>query len=435
MKLPSHVAPLAKLAAPLVMSMSTVTILQVIDAIVLGHHSETAVAAMGPSSLAIILVQGVLFGTTGYAGTWAATARGAGDTSGERRAAWLGMKLSLAFGITALLAAWPLGLVFFHLGHAPEVASGEAIYFRVLVAGSVFPVLSAALSGWLSGIGRTRDAFLVSLVSFAVNTVLTPPLALGWFGLPALGLLGAALGTVAAQAAAVVVLLETFRRADGFRHPEERVAAPGRLREFLGLALPQGLRISVELLAWTVFLVFIGRLGTEPLAASSIAFRINGMAFFPALGIGQAAAILVAQARGAGKLSEIRPIAFQALGLGAIWMTAFAAAFLLFPGLLLDLFEISHPETRRMGVVILRFVAFYCLFDAANVILASVLSALGDTRWTLWVFLGGSTAFIAGLGVADHARTDVSVHWALATLFVVGTALAWLGRFQAKAPR
>lgn len=435
MKLPGHVAPLARLAAPLVMSMSTVTVLQVIDAIVLGHHSETSVAAMGPASLAIILVQGVLFGTTGYAGTFAATAHGAGDTSGERRAAWLGMKLSLGFGLLALLAAWPLGWIFFHLGHAPEVASGEAVYFRVLVAGSVFPVLSSALSGWLSGIGRTRDAFLVSLVSFVVNIVLTPPLALGWFGLPALGLLGAALGTVAAQAVAVLVLLEVFRRADGFQFPAERVAPPGRLREFLGLALPQGLRISVELLAWTVFLVFIGRLGTEPLAASSIAFRINGMAFFPALGIGQAAAILVAQARGAGKLSDIRPIAFQALGLGAIWMTTFAAAFLLFPRFLLDLFEISHAETRRMGVVILRFVAFYSLFDAANVILASVLSALGDTRWTLWVFLGGSATFIAGLAVADHFRTDVSVHWTLATAFVVGTAVCWLLRFRSRAPR
>lgn len=426
---PTHAGALLRLAAPLILSMSTVTILQVIDAVVLGHHSEAAVAAMGPASFAVILVQGLLFGTAGYAGTLVATAFGANDPARVRRSTWMGLRFSAWTGIAALLLAWPLGEVFLHLGHAPETASGEALYFRTLVAGSVLPTLNAALSGWLAGIGRTRVSFLVSLGAFAANILVAPPLVLGWFGLPRMGLLGAAIATLVAQAVSLAAFALLFHRADGFRHPVDRVAEPGEMRSFLGLAVPQGLRISVELLAWTVFLAFVGRLGTEALAASSIAFRINGLAFFPALGLGQAAGILVAQARGGERGGDIRPIAFQALALGELWMLGFAGIFLFLPGPLLDVFDVAHPLTRADGILILRFVAFYCLFDAANVILASVLSSLGDTRWTLVVFLVATTMFIGVLGIADANHASVGVLWAMATIFVIATAIAWVWRF------
>jgi len=426
----NHVGPLLRLAAPLILSGSTITILQAIDAVAVGHHSEIGVAAMGPSSLAVILVQGLLFGTSGYAGTLAATAHGAGDAAGVRRATWLGIRFALWTGLAALLLAWPLGSLFGVLGHAPAIAAEEMVFFRVLVAGSVLPTLSAALSGWLAGVGRTRHSFHASLVAFAVASVLSPALVLGWLGLPRLGLLGAALATLAAQACSTAFLLFHFHRADGFRHPGERRHGRREWSGFLGLALPQGLRIATELLAWTAFLAFVGRLGAEPLAASSIAFRINGLAFFPALGLGQAAAILAAQARGAGRLADIRPIAWQALLVGEVWMGLFAAAFVAVPAGLLELFGVTSATTLAHGVLILRFVAGYSLFDAANVILASVLAALGDTRWTLVVFLAATSAFLAGLFLLDHFEAGTAPLWSAATVFVFGTAIAWVWRFE-----
>lgn len=427
---PSHMGRILHLATPLVLSSSTVTILQLIDAIAIGRHSEEALAAMGPSSMAVVLVQSLLFGTSGYAATFVARAFGAGDTSAERRSAWLGIHFSIWAGLALLLFAWPLGSIFFHIGHAPALAEGEALYFRILAAGSFFPAITAGLSGWLSARGKTLEASAYSLVSFLVNALLAPPLVLGLFGLPRLGLAGAAFATLSAQAVCTALLLRSFHQSDGFRHVAERSIPWKEMRAFLFVAAPQGMRIAVELLAWSAFLVFLGRLGVEQLAASSIAFRINGMAFFPALGLGQAAGILVAQAVGAGRDSDIAPISWQALFLAEFWMLSFALLFLLAPRPLLALFHVVNPDTVGHGVIILRFVAIYCIFDAANVIVASVLAALGDTRWTLGVFLVATTAFIASLFIADARFPTVATEWSLATIFVISTAITWLVRLR-----
>lgn len=78
----NHVPRLLKLAVPMILSSSAIMMMQIIDAIVLSRHSSEAVAAMGPSGLAVILFQGFMFGTAGYAGTFVAHCHGRGDTQG-----------------------------------------------------------------------------------------------------------------------------------------------------------------------------------------------------------------------------------------------------------------------------------------------------------------------------------------------------------------
>lgn len=426
----SHTGRILRLAAPLILSASTVTVQQLIDAIAIGRHSEEALAAMGPSSMAVILVQSLLFGTSGYVSAFVARAFGADNPPAERRSAWLGIHFSLWAGMAMLALAWPLGGIFHHLGHAPPLAEGEALYFRILVAGSFFPAITASLSGWLSARNRTIEASAYSIASFLVNAVFAPLLVLGLFGFPRMGLAGAAIATLCAQAACTALLLRSFHKSDGFRRASERRIPWREMRAFLSLAFPQGMRIAVELLAWSAFLIFVGRLGIEELAASSIAFRINGMAFFPTLGLGQAAGILVAQAIGAGRDQDIAPITWQALGIAELWMLAFGLLFLFAPRPLLALFHVVNPATIEHGVLILRFVAVYCIFDAANVIVASILAALGDTRWTLGVFLVATSSFLLALFFADAFSPDVALEWALATTFVISTAIAWLLRLR-----
>ena len=79
-----HVPRLLKLAGPMILSTSAITFMQIIDAIVLSRHSSESVAAIGPSGLAVILFQGFLFGTAGYAGTFVAHCHGRGDAHGVR---------------------------------------------------------------------------------------------------------------------------------------------------------------------------------------------------------------------------------------------------------------------------------------------------------------------------------------------------------------
>ena len=431
-----HVPGLLKLALPLILSSSTITLMQVVDAYVLSLHSSTAVAAMGPSSLAVILFQGFLFGIASYAGTFVAHNHGRGDATGINASAWLGIQASLVSGLAALAMAWPVGSLFLLVGHEPEVARAERAYFWICMAGSLFPVLGGALAGWLAGIGRASAVTWVTFAAFAVNAVLDWGLVLGEWGLPRMGIAGAALGTVLAQAVAAGLYVTLFAMSGGLGDRLARRFRWSEFRHFLSLATPMGLRISIELAAWTAFLLILGRLGTVELAASSIAFRINGMAFFPAMGLAQAAGILVGQARGAGRDGDILPIAWQSLAVCELWLLTMAVLFATASAPLMAIFAGQGPESAAIietGSVIMKFVAAYCIIDAANIVFSGVLAAAGDTRWVARAFFFWTCAFVAALWLADALLPGLFLEWGLATLYILATAVAWTVRVQSGA--
>jgi MATE family multidrug resistance protein len=433
-----HVPRLLKLAGPMILSTSAIMMMQVIDAIVLSRYSSEAVAAIGPSGMAVILFQGFLFGTAGYAGTFVAHSHGSGDDKGVRASAWLGIHASLMAGVIALVVAWPIGQLFLLAGHEPLVARDEYTYFWICMVGSFFPVLGSALAGWLSGIGRPVVVTGVTFVSFAVNAVLAWGLVLGEWGLPAMGIAGAALATVAAQLVAASLYLLLFSRSGGLSDPVARLFRWQEFRHFLSMAAPMGLRISGELLAWTTFLMVVGRLGTIELAASSIAFRINGVAFFPALGLGQAAGILVGHARGGGQDQDVPAIAWQSLVVCEAWMLAMAILYATASEPLMTLFAGSGPDSARIvatGALLLKFVAFYCMFDAANVMIGCVLASAGDTHWLARSFLACSAIFLVLLWLISRYYPGLMAEWSLATFFVFATAVIWLFRFHTGAWR
>ncbi|MDD2310664.1 MAG: MATE family efflux transporter [Desulfuromonadaceae bacterium] len=428
-----HVPRLLKLAGPMILSTSAITFMQIIDAIVLSRHSSEAVAAIGPSGLAVILFQGFLFGTAGYAGTFVAHSHGRGDAHGVRTSTWLGIYTSLASGIVALVFAWPIAQLFFLVGHEAQVAKDESIYFWICMLGSFFPVLSGAMAGWLSGIGRPVIVTGVTFVSLVVNAVLAWGLVLGEWGLPRMGIAGAAMATVAAQTVAAILYALLFAKSGGFSDTIARRFKWEEFRRFLSLAVPMGLRISGELAAWTFFLVVVGRLGTVELAASSIAFRINGIAFFPALGLGQAAGILVGHARGAGNDDDIPAIAWQSLAVCEIWMLAMAILFTTTSGPLMSIFAGNGSESVRIvetGSMLMKFVAFYCMFDAANIMIGCVLASAGDTHWIARTFFICTSVFLVLLWLVDRIIPGLIAEWSLATIFVFATAVIWSVRFR-----
>lgn len=409
--------------------------MQVIDALVVARHSAEAVAALGTSSMAVVLVQGLLFGTAGYCGTFAAHHKGACDQPGIFRSAWLGIHTSWISGILGLILSVFLPEIFRWVGHGPEILEQEILYTRICLAGSLFPVLSAALGGWLAGIGRTGLVTGVTLASFVVNAILAWMLVLGRWGAPEMGLAGAAWATVAAQAFATLLYGVVFAAKGGLQstHPRVNLA---QMRHFLGLALPWGLRISGEVLAWTLFLVFMGRMGTVELAATTAVFRINSIAFFPALGLAQATGILVGQARGAGRDQDVPAIGIQGLIVAEGWMLVMAAAFIFGGSWLSGWFLSPGPQGAAIVALVaisLRYVALYCLFDASNVLLSAVLSATGDTRWVAKVFAAASALFLVALWCNDHFAGGYHLAWILAVVFIFSTAVAWGIRFKSGA--
>ena len=423
------------LAGPLILSMTANMVMQFVDGLFLARYSAEAVAAIGPASMASFCFGSLVSGAVGYTCVLTAQYYGAGQLTRIGSVAWQGLRLSFIAGAMAVALGWLGGPFFAWIGHAPLVQSYEAEYFRIICFGMVASFVGTTLSGFFAGRGRMLTVMYIQFGSVVLNAVLAYGLVFGRLGLPEWGVAGAAVATVVAQTLAAVVFVVAFLRKgnrtafhswQGRRRDDEMMA---RLIRF---GLPNGFRFAVEIGAWSCFLFFVGRIGTTELASTSIAWRINGVAFFPIVGLAEAVRVLVGQAQGRNNPDESAHVTWQGLLLAEVWMVGTAALFLLFPRQWYALFMGTAPGSEAvtmLGCVLLRYVAAYCLLDAVNILVCGALVAAGDTRWTLWATVAAYGVFTAGLVAADHWRLGLHAEWWLATVFVMLLAGVWLTRF------
>ena len=138
--------------------------------------------------------------------------------------------------------------------------------------------------------------------------------------------------------------------------------------------LPGGVMFFVEILAITMFMFLIGRLGKVELAASNIAFALDTVVFLPMIGFHVAAEVMVGQAIGAGKPERGIISTNNTLRLTVAYMVCMASFFVIIPETLMDIFrpggysEADFLPVKETGVILLRFVALYSLIDGLNLI-------------------------------------------------------------------
>ena len=431
-----------RLAIPLILSSTGVMIMQTMDGIFLSHYSELAIAAMGPGSLASWLAICLFVGTAGY--TSALIAQYVGANKHERVGAivWQGLYLSLFFGALVMLLSVFSTDIFRWVGHPPELVEQESQFFRVTCWGAPIFMINSALSGFFSGRGNNTPLMFIQLSGLAVNGILSYSLVFGKFGFPEWGVTGAATATVSAQVFVAVLLFLLFI----FNKDSERFGTRRSfrldmplLRKLMKFGLPAGFRMWVEILAWTAFVIYIGRIGTAEVAATSLSFRLNGLAFFPVLGFGQAISILVGQAQGQGRSDLAQRGTWRGMVLVLGYMTFASIGFWFFPIPLCNLFmtgEVAHagsidPHKIQLLIVdILKFVAIYSTLDGINLTIVSALQGAGDTSWTLIVSAILHIGFLFLLAILDYFKMGLYVEWTAATIFIMSQAVIWVWRFQ-----
>jgi MATE family multidrug resistance protein len=281
---------------------------------------------------------------------------------------------------------------------------------------------------------------LVQVAGFILNGFLSYGFIFGRFGCPAWGAPGAAVATAGAQGIVFAALAMIFLRpAHRERHWTWRARfferdLFGRLIRF---GLPEGLRFVVEMVAFTVFLFIVGRVGETELAATNIVWRLNGFAFFPLIGLARAIAVLVGHAQGLSRPELAARATYRGVLISEAWMLFTAAVFLLAPRQLMAIFNndagVAPQETEQivaLGVVLLRFVALYCVLDGLNVIFLGALQGAGDTRWTFAAACGIYTIFLGMLVAMDHYHASLYQLWGVMTFFVMAQALIWFARFR-----
>jgi MATE family multidrug resistance protein len=425
------------IAAPMIISMTGFVFLQFIDALFLSWYSSAAIAAIVPAGMASWLLISPFNGTASYTSTLVAHYIGAGREHRAFSATWQGLFFSVGASVIVALLGFIAGPLFTWAGHDPAVRVLEIEYFQIICWGGFVSIAAGAISGYFMGKGNTKVVMLANFSGFAVNTVLAYIFIFGKWGFPEMGIRGAAIATVFAQLCVLFVLAFFFLK-ERFkeRSPLACIEFDWELfTRLLRFGFPNGLRYGFEMLAWTVFIFFLGRIGPVEQAASNIAFRLNGFAFFPIIGLGYAIGILVGQSQGSKNQHMSSRVTTTGFLLAEIWMIFMATIFLVFPQQLIALFKgdthvAEFAAIISQGVIILRFVAIYSLLDACNIIFISSLQAAGDTRWTLVISVIAHVLFLSSLAMIDYFKPALWPEWLAATFFVWSIAIIWFLRFR-----
>lgn len=428
------------IAFPMILSTASWSVQHFIDRVFLTWYSTDALAASLPAGLTNFVFVSFFMGTAGYVNTFVAQYMGAGRPERVGPSLWQGVYLALLSVGAGLLVALLAEPIFQLVGHDEAIQAHEVSYFRILCYGMGPLILSTALSCFYSGRGQTWPVLWANVAAMLFNIVIDYALIFGHWGAPEMGMRGAAWATNGAalfSALIFVVLLlrpklrHTYAMLSGWRLDR---ALFGRLLRFGG---PSGVNFMLDILAFTMFILIVGRIGRLELTASNLAFNINSLAFMPLIGAGIALSTMVGQRLGANDPEAAEFCTWTGLHLALGYMGVMALFYLLVPGLFLMPYGVGAqgPEfgaARDLAMQLLRFVAFYCVFDAVYMMLTATLKGAGDTRFVMLtsVALGVFVMVLPPLVAVEYFGAGVFFVWIFICAYLAICALVFYRRFR-----
>jgi len=439
---PGGCAAVLSLAFPLILSTGSYTVQMFVDRMFLMWYSSDAMSAALPAGILAFTFVSFFMGTVSYVNTFVAQYTGAERHGRVGPAVWQGIYLAL-IGSGLIICLIPTAPAIFNwMGHEAAVRENEIVYFKIMCLGVTPVLVSSAISGFFTGRGKTWIVLYVNIVDTLVNIVLDYCLIFGNFGFPRMGIAGAAWGTIIAAACStgmyiyLFLIAENRRKYATFTGKRVDLDLFGRLLRY---GMPNGVQFMLDILAFTLFIAFIGRIDKTSLAATNIAFQIDSLAFMPMIGMGIALTAMVGQALGKNKPQLAQRATWSAFLLTYSYMALIAAGYWLVPELFL--FPIaSGADPAEFAAIepliknLLCFVAVYCLFDTGNIIFSAALKGAGDTRFVMmisvllsWVImvLPSYLAIRFGWGPGD----GLYLAWGFTSAYVCILAVVFLLRF------
>ena len=427
-----------RLALPLIISTASMTIMSFVDRVFLMSHSQLEFAAAMPSGMVHFTLLCFPLGLAAYVNVFVAQYHGAGQPGRIGAAVWQGVRIGMYCTPLFMLAIPMAPYAFALIGHSADVMAHEIIYFQVLTLSSGAAIIGAAMSAFYTGRGKTGTVMLVDVVANSLNIALDYALIFGYWGLPEMGIAGAAWATVISQWLKVAIYWylmsnKDHRRTYGFDTGRRfNMVLMRRLFHYGG---PNGLQMLVEMGSITLFLLLVGRLGNDAMAATNLAFNVNTVAFLPMMGMGLAVSTMVGQQLGRNRADLAAKATWTAVRMTAIYAGTLAIMYAVVP----DLFLLAHAwgvnavefdRLREPTIVLLRFVAVFCLFDMLQIMFSSAIKGAGDTRFILLTtIIVSPMPVIAGWVGIRWYGWGLQWCWLVITLWITSLGIIYCLRF------
>ncbi len=386
LKLETTARALWALALPIIFAEASEIVVETTDIALLARFGTLELGAVG---LAAAIYEVLVFGAFGLAdGIQIVAARRAG----QERAAGIGDAFFHGASLMAVAAVVLFGALEFALPwttrwivQSDGVRAAVNDYLRILACAAVFHCLNMAYSALYIGIGRTRLLIGATLALAATNIVCAYLLIFGHFGLPRLGIRGAAAGSLIAEIVAFVFFtVRAVRNGDARRFDlfRPRPLNWSLARVLLTISWPAALERLVGTVRWLVFFVLLEHLGEITLAIGNVVHAVYAILLLPVGGFAETVCTTVSNLLGQDREVAIGRLTRRAAGWTGLLVLPAVALTVLAPGLPLSLFT-SDPELVKAAAGSLRVVCIALVVVIPGEMAFGALAGTGDTRRTL----------------------------------------------------
>lgn len=439
---------LVAVAAPTIATMTSYTLMQFVDGYMVSRitpHDTVHLAAQGNGGVWSWVPMSLFAGLSGVVNTYVAQNLGAGKPERGSAYAWNALWLGAMLWLVVLV---PLALVipriFGLMGHDERLVELESVYARILLLGGIVTVVSRGLSQFFYGLHRPGITLLAAVVGNIINVVCNYALIYGEWGMPALGVEGAAWGTVIGTTVEALIPLAVFLspRYERLYHTRRawRVSM-GHMRDIVRIGWPPALMYGNEMVCWAVFMTYLaGHFGKEHNTAGWIVLRYMHLSFMPAVGLSVALTAVVGKCLGARRPDLAAQRARLGIMTAMAYMGACALVFVLLREPLVRLFlaegtdEGSAAAVLAIGTQLMIVAAVFQVFDGLGISLIGILRGAGDTTWPSVVAAVLSWVCIVGLGavLAFWAAPQWGSlgPWMAAAVYIIVTGILLGWRFM-----
>ena len=361
-----------------------------------GMIDTMMVSALGPSAVAAIGLtnQPKFIGLTIFFGINVAVSALVARRKGEQRQETANQILltAIILGCVACVAVSALFVAFAPwmmevAGSNAETHEAAVTYFRIIMGGTFFNVITMVINSAQRGSGNTKLSMTTNLTSSVVNIIFNYLLIEGHFGFPRWEIRGAAIATVLGTVvSAGMAVFSLFRQKSYVRIPLMRKWKLRYSRECAKSIWHLAMNTSLENIAARIgFLataMIAARLGTNEFAAHNVGMSVLGLGFSFADGMQVAAVALSGEALGAGKKEMAKRYGSICQRIGLV-ISFILALLLFFGGRWFYSLYFQEPEILEMGELICRWLILIILLQISQIIFTGCLRAAGDVRYVL----------------------------------------------------
>ncbi|MBU1140930.1 MAG: MATE family efflux transporter, partial [Firmicutes bacterium] len=378
-------------AAPLVLQQLITTSVQLVDNVMVGKLGTLAIGSVSIVNQLYFVVILITFGAMGGAGVFSAQYFGSKDYDRLKQTFRFKLLVGLFVAFTSFLIFTLFGENLLRLFTSnPETIKGGLDYLSI-VKWSAFPwIISVAISNTFRETGVTKPLLKISIAAIITNTLLNFVLIFGMFGLPALGIVGAAIATLISrlvELSLTLILLKKRGQIFSTKIFQIHRIEKKLLIAVIVMALPLTLNEALWSSGQTVFLHAYSTRGDSALAAMSITGAISQLVFVTFGGIATAVAVMVGNTLGKNELKEAKENAKKLIAF-SVAFAMIAGAFLFFLSFfILNIYDVSET-TKQIATFNIRVNAIFIPVFSFNVALYFTLRSGGDTKSTIMIDAG-----------------------------------------------